>query len=344
MHSNEVAIEDPAPDHQRQSKEYTPGAETAFGTAYGPPSDTFADLSPTPSRQEALRAQQAGIVPPMDLEQMRTEDTAYADYATSLNQPSDELRLPSRPIFRHYRRARSLSPPPAGQRRSSFPKGYARCPRHLSFSVAEDVVLPWEPIAEFDFEHETEGPIDDIDAEMATENLLVLELQQLNAKIRYLADVAGPWVESQLELAGKLDGEYQSKAEALTALYEKKLDNYRMLQINVAETTARESSSVAEEIKKVELLGAKLDYEISVLQSKVADVEAGLIDYESHVILIENRIRRVIGEARGTITRSAAGPGVGGDIDSHSGGGGSTWKLRKDWLAGLWTVVSATGT
>ena len=47
-------------------------------------------------------------------------------------------------------------------------------------------------------------------------------------------------------------------------------------------------------MRRVELMGAKLDYELHVLDSRVEDVETNLDEFERHVNAIENRVKLLI--------------------------------------------------
>ncbi|KAI5293740.1 hypothetical protein KEM52_005273, partial [Ascosphaera acerosa] len=252
-------------------------------------------------------------------------------------------------IFRHYRRSRSADPISASQQRqrrremadaigscepepesesesesepdpdSHPPAG--RLLRHLSFSVAEASILTWTPITDIDTSLDT--AVQDIDKEMARENYLVTLIQRLNKRVTWLAQDTVPWVNTQISGLQSLESECQTHTTQLQQLYQSKLDDFRALQNTVTGITTRESAQAADEIKKVELLGAKLDYEISVLQSKVADVEAGVSDYEAHVERIERRMRRVIGP------------------EGHAARVAEARRSWLSWLQGLWASVKS---
>jgi hypothetical protein len=55
-----------------------------------------------------------------------------------------------------------------------------------------------------------------------------------------------------------------------------------------------ENHHLSDGVKRVELLGAKLDYELHVLESKVEDMEAGLSDFERHIVNVETRIKALV--------------------------------------------------
>lgn len=265
-------------------------------------SETLSDVSPVSSRQEAsnkVQQQQQQSSPDNIEPESPRKDTAKEQDLTQLPERGSEEgialanAISPQNIFRNYRRSRSADATVLRRPRSSRLERDLRCPRHLSFSVAEESVLTWDPVSEAD--PSTEGVIQNIDAEMTRENFLVAQIQRLNSRIQLLAQDTAPWVESQVAAVKSLDDEYQTHTTELQQLYQSRLDDFRALQSTVVEISSREGTLLADEVKKIELLGAKLDYEISVLQSKVADVEAGISDYEAHVEQIENRIRRIIG-------------------------------------------------
>ncbi|KAI5287020.1 hypothetical protein KEM54_006304 [Ascosphaera aggregata] len=274
-----------------------------------PPEAPSSDLSPVSSRQEASNRNQQQISAPAqsdhDLHDSITEVTAGQDTSQTTNRRADEGYVLARvtshhKIFRHYRRSQSADST-SFRRRQPSPRQDRHLARHLSFSIAEPSILTWTPVSDIDLS--TEGVIQNVDAEMARENFLVAQIQRLNSRVCQIALGTAPWVESQIAAVKNLDNQYQERTAQLQQLYQSKLDDFRALQATVVDITAKESALVAEELKKVELLGAKLDYEISVLQSKVADVEAGISDYEAHVVQIERRVKRVIGK-EDTETRS----------------------------------------
>ncbi|KAI5306024.1 hypothetical protein KEM56_002495 [Ascosphaera pollenicola] len=297
--SFEMNREETGPADSTGDKESPNYGEAASATVQL--TETLSDVSPVSSRQEASNRLQQQEPAPAHMEPGSPEkDTTKEQDRSQIPERRSEdgialanaISPPS--IFRNYRRSKSADPVLARRQRSSRRDCNLRCPRHLSFSVAEESVLTWAPVIEEDLA--TEGTIQNIDAEMARENFLVTQIQRLKSRISHLAHDTAPWVESEIAAVKTLDDEYQTHTTELQHLYQSRLDDFRALQSTVVEISAREGSLLAEEVKKTELMGAKLDYEISVLQSKVADVEAGISDYEAHVEQIENRIRRIIGQ------------------------------------------------
>ncbi|OJD17699.1 hypothetical protein AJ78_02224 [Emergomyces pasteurianus Ep9510] len=168
----------------------------------------------------------------------------------------------------------------------------ARWPRHLSFSAVEDTILAWNNIADWEPALDIKG-MTPADA-MLQEDILAADMQYYGCKIHTLRDTIAPWVEKQVSAVEYIDVRAQARLDELNSVYQEKLEDFRVLQAHTADLVAVESSSLTEGAKKVELLGAKLDYELSALQSRIEEVEAGLSEYEGHIVGVENRVRDLV--------------------------------------------------
>jgi predicted nuclease with TOPRIM domain len=82
--------------------------------------------------------------------------------------------------------------------------------------------------------------------------------------------------------------------EDLNFIYLQRFEKYRSFRERSGHLYDAETSRLNDSLKKVELLGAKLDYELRVLESKVEDVEDGLQQFERYVIEIESRIQDLV--------------------------------------------------
>ncbi|PGH03090.1 hypothetical protein GX51_04277 [Blastomyces parvus] len=171
-------------------------------------------------------------------------------------------------------------------------QGDARWPRHLSFSAVDDTILTWKNIVDWDPTLDTKDttPAD----AMLREDILASDMQYYGCKIHALQATMAPWVENQVSAVEFINVRAQARLDELNAVYHEKLEDFRALQTRTADLVAVEGSGLMEGSKKVELLGAKLDYELNALQSRVEEVEAGLSDYERHIVGIENRVRDLV--------------------------------------------------
>jgi len=123
------------------------------------------------------------------------------------------------------------------------------------------------------------------------EDITAFDVRLVSSKILDLSETTAPWVERQVEAVECLDRRAQSRLEELDSVYQEKLEDYHSLRERSRDMISREGSSLMDQARKVELLGAKLDYELNVLQSRIEDVEDGLNEYERHIIEIEGRVR-----------------------------------------------------
>lgn len=170
--------------------------------------------------------------------------------------------------------------------------GYAgsRWPRRLSFSVVEDVLLVKE-----DEDVEATGTKCLTDPHLA----IVWEESQASARGRKgerllnLKIHDGLWVDRQVGDVESLDAQAGRDQGDLNSMYHQKMDEYHALRGASNDLLAEERTSLTEAIKDVEVLGAKLEYELSALQSKVEDVEDSVEEFERQVQEIELRAQEL---------------------------------------------------
>ena len=193
--------------------------------------------------------------------------------------------------------------PPYLRRRESArpafetPRGFARAPRlprHLSFSAIEEVVLTWEDVsAEYaEASSLSQKPAD----ALRTQKALEVEAKKKAEKLHYLKQTTIPWVERQVDEVDTFDSTAQAYQEELNALYLQRLEDYQMLRSTSTDVISEEKLGLTEGMKAVETLGAKLDYEINALQSRVEDVEDGVGEFERNIVDIEARVDGLIAE------------------------------------------------
>lgn len=170
--------------------------------------------------------------------------------------------------------------------------GYAgsRWPRRLSFSVVEDVLLVKE-----DEEHEATGTNGMTDPHLA----IVWEESQASARGRRgerllnLKSQDGLWVNRKVGDVEGLDAQAGRDQGELNSMYYQKMDEYHALRGASNDLLAEERTSLTEAVKDVEVLGAKLEYELGALQSKVEDVEDSVEEFERQVQEIELRAQEL---------------------------------------------------
>ncbi|KAJ5543464.1 hypothetical protein N7535_005888 [Penicillium sp. DV-2018c] len=164
------------------------------------------------------------------------------------------------------------------------------CARHLSFSTVEEVVLKWEPLGG----KSSFLKVDDLEEAIAQEEMLASEGRIFSSRISELSQHTVPWVEHQVDSVDGLNHILYERHEELNSIYLERFADYQRLRERSSDLLLDESHHLADGVKRVELLGAKLDYELNVLESKVEDVEAGLADFERHIVNVETRMKGLV--------------------------------------------------
>ncbi|KAB8304185.1 hypothetical protein EYC80_003604 [Monilinia laxa] len=156
--------------------------------------------------------------------------------------------------------------------------------RHLSFSDAEDAVLTWEPV----------GIVDKLDESddwfaLKTQKLLNEDYKRIYEKILDLQNNLCPWVQRRVDGLDSLDDQATLDQERFQELHVQLSEEYQELRNNTQDFLGEERSHVTETLKDIEVLGAKLEYELNSLVSKVQDVEDGVSQFERQVEDLETR-------------------------------------------------------
>lgn len=175
---------------------------------------------------------------------------------------------------------------PGSPTNSKMPRNEAWWPRQMSFTDAEDAVLGWEPITSMENIEET-SPW----AGLQTQKYMSATFKHLFEKVSILQDLTGPWVEKQINGVNSLDLQAERDLEVLqTRLYDLN-ETHQAIKHSSRDILGDERSHVTEIVKDIEVLGAKLEYEINALVSKVQDVEEGVSQYERQVNELEIRAK-----------------------------------------------------
>ncbi|KAL2821388.1 hypothetical protein BDW59DRAFT_150235 [Aspergillus cavernicola] len=164
-------------------------------------------------------------------------------------------------------------------------------PRHLSFSTIEEVVLNWKSLGDNAILEKSDATLDEA---IIHEDVLASDARISGSRIRDLEMYTVPWVENQVSSVDRLNHTLYETHENLGSSYLERFEMYQQAREQSSDLLAGEHSQLTENMKRVEMLGAKLDYELHALESKVEDVETGLGDFERHVDDIELRIKALI--------------------------------------------------
>jgi chromosome segregation ATPase len=155
----------------------------------------------------------------------------------------------------------------------------------MSFTDAEDAILGWEPIGAVS----DDGSENDTWAALQNQNYIADDVRHLYEKIIELQEEIAPWASKKVDDVDALDELALHDIEAFQTLYYQQTESYQAVKQNSQDILGDERSHVMEAIKDVEVLGAKLEYEINALVSKVQDVEDGTAQFERMVEELESR-------------------------------------------------------
>jgi hypothetical protein len=158
-------------------------------------------------------------------------------------------------------------------------------PRSMSFSEAEEAVLGWEPVGALG----DDGDESDNWAALQKQKFIAEEFKHLYEKVMDLQEEIAPWVSKRVRSIDELDEQAARDQEGFQTLYYQLTEQYQSVQQNSQDILEDERSHVMEAIKDIEVLGAKLEYEINALVSKVQDVEDGVSQFQRQVDDLESK-------------------------------------------------------
>ena len=190
----------------------------------------------------------------------------------------------------------------------------------MSFADVEEVVLGWEPIDSL------EDDDDDSDTWQALRRQILLadDSKRLYEKVTDLQDEIVPWVEKKVGEVVALDEQAAQDQNDFQARYTQMVVQQGTLEQNAQDLIGDERAHLVDFIKDIEVLGAKLEYEINALVSKVQDVEDGVSQFEALVTDLEERALELETTLRKEswphwIVRKITGIGTGPNIvDAHA--------------------------
>ena len=167
-----------------------------------------------------------------------------------------------------------------------------RLPRQLSFSSVQETLAGFEDSTPDEDESSTAKlkPADALAMQQAIERLT----QAKSRRVFYLEEALTPYVENCVSNVEQLDQEAQDHVQQLNDLYYQRLDEYQTLAATSTDVVGDEKAGLADGLRKVEVLGQKLDYEVNALQSRVQEVEDGVDEFEKTVTEIERRVRDLV--------------------------------------------------
>ncbi|KAH6853348.1 hypothetical protein B0I37DRAFT_359061 [Chaetomium sp. MPI-CAGE-AT-0009] len=158
----------------------------------------------------------------------------------------------------------------------------ARYPRRLSFSAAEDAILYWEDLITLADTQPGANDMASLRSQAELSYSLYARLQQIQTGL-------APWTSGKLSAVTGLDQVLQSQQTELQALHDAMDEAYQRARHGSGELVGEERARLAEAVKDIEMLVAKLEYEIGALVSRVNEVEDGVAHFEAQVEDVERR-------------------------------------------------------
>ncbi|KKA27747.1 hypothetical protein TD95_001265 [Thielaviopsis punctulata] len=185
--------------------------------------------------------------------------------------------------------------------------------RRMSFSAAEDAVLRWEEIA----------PMFEVQPESSQPGCL-MELARLFCRdVCNIKQELVPWAEQKILEHGRVEERYRQGHHDLKMMHDHLVEAHKNMALESSEIFAQERSLLTENIKELETMLARLDYEIEGLTGKVEEVEDGVAIFEAHVTRLENKAEELRTQLETEswmhwLVRSITGIGTGPNILADS--------------------------
>lgn len=179
------------------------------------------------------------------------------DIVPELIQPHDVRRI--------LNRSQSVSQLRFGSRRHE-----EWFPRRMSFGEVEEAVLVWEVVGEG---HEKVESV--VETEVGDGHHSWIDVGGCPKEILELikAEEVATWTKEKIQDIQTFLPFLTSKVQNLDAVYNNDLDMYHQMEELGSEIISREQQAMGDEIREVELLKPKLQYEVEALQAKVDEVE-----------------------------------------------------------------------
>lgn len=162
-----------------------------------------------------------------------------------------------------------------------------RWPRQLSFTAMVDVLAAGNDSGMTEEDNVTAR--ENAHSALSFEKSLAVQGLVMGQRLEDCEKQVASWVERKVEHIEVYEQQAGSDQLRLDLIHHQKLDDYNVLHGGSDDLLSEERSNLTEAVKDLENLGAKLEYEISTLESKVEEAENGVADFERQVLHIEAR-------------------------------------------------------
>lgn len=195
--------------------------------------------------------------------------------------------------------------------RVAAPRSDTFYPRHLSFSLAEEGMVTLSSATPASSASETSEPFDILSLPLTPPDSAPLEEKyihemrlasyhrHLRSRLADLDANEANWTRTQLSSLASLQHSLSSTAHTLSmSHYYAPLHHLQGLQDASAVTLRDGKEALGELGREIEMLGQRVEYEISDLRGKVEDVGLSVDDFERAVRNVEDRVQELEGDAR----------------------------------------------
>ena len=160
----------------------------------------------------------------------------------------------------------------------------AQWPRHLSLSIIDEVL---DDVIDDTLGADSGDSYKTISFRLANEALLACNIRRMTIQLERMQEQDATWTARSVQLIEELNQSACNDQSDLDMIYRQKLEEQDSLRGATADLVSEERSSLTEALKDIDVLGAKLEYELSVLKSKIDDVEDSILDFERQVSDLE---------------------------------------------------------
>jgi hypothetical protein len=162
---------------------------------------------------------------------------------------------------------------------------HAWWPSRMSFGNAEDTILTWNHVDE-----STEYQKEPVEGFLTHQYGFGPEgVRGLHDFVKNIQEELGPWVERQVRSVAELNNKISRDHDELETLSLQLSEAYQGVNQNSHDILSEERSHVLEAVRDIEALGARLEYEVNALASKIEDVEDGVTQFQQQVEDVEGR-------------------------------------------------------
>ena len=167
-----------------------------------------------------------------------------------------------------------------------------RLPRYLSFSVMDGVLVS-ENKASSETPNKKEAEDKVVEVLMSDETYLIHQVSSIDAQLHQLEERDVSWIREIVSMVEDLNRSTTKDQDDLDTIYHQRLEEQNSLQVAITDLVSEEKISVTEALKDIDVLAAKLEYELGAMRSKVQDVEDGVLELARQVYELEAKAQNL---------------------------------------------------